>query len=64
MARLRDILRGQGLAVPLSILRHTFWKYSFELCQFRCTEEEISDVHIKVYYQRIAIIVFATCAIF
>ena len=28
------------------------------------TEEEISDVHIKVYYQQIAIIIFATCAIF
>ena len=32
-----------------------------ELCQFRCTEEEISHVNIKVYYQQI---VFATCSIF
>ena len=28
------------------------------------TEEEISDVHIKVYYQQIATIIFASCAIF
>ena len=40
--------------------------YSLELCQFRYTGEEISNVNIKVYYQQIAIhvIVFATCAIF
>ena len=32
--------------------------------QFKCAEEEISDVNIKVYYQQIAIIVFTICAIF
>mgnify|MGYP001796352983 CR=1 FL=1 len=40
-------------------------RYSLELCQFRCTEEEISNVNMKVYYVQITIIVFATsCAIF
>ena len=39
-------------------------RYSLELCQFRYTEEEISNVNIKVYYQQMAKIVFATCAIF
>ena len=40
---------------------HNNIRHSLELCQFRCTEEEISDANIKVYYQQI---VFATCSIF